>query len=368
MIRVLHVFSLTNRGGAETMIMNYYRNIDRSKIQFDFVNHTTKECAYDKEILSMGGRIFHIPQYKGYNHFQYRKAWKMLFKAHSEYKIIHIHYFSLAGAIVDIAKTCGVKVRITHVHSVGTYASRFNLRFIMVQLLKPWMLKYSTHFFACGEKAGESYFGKMRKCKVIPNAINTMYFLPNQEFYYNFRQKLNIPNNALVLGHVGRFVGVKNHLFLLEIFEKLRRKYPNSYLVMVGSGELFSEIKEKITSLGLSDWVRLVGIQSNVHEWLQVFDVFVMPSILEGFPVSVVEAQAAGLPCVVSDVIDKTVNITGNVAFVPLAAGVDIWIEAIVKSRKEDFENSFNKIKESEYDIKRATRQMIDFYEDAYNV
>lgn len=367
MIRVLHVFGKTDRGGAETMIMNYYKHIDRAKIQFDFVNHTIEECAYDKEIVSMGGRIFHIPQYKGYNHFQYRKAWKKLFKGHPEYKIIHIHYFSLAGAIVGIAKKCGVDIRITHVHSVGTNASRFNPKLIMSQLLKPCMLKYSTHFFACGEMAGKCYFGNSRKYEVIPIAINTIDFLPDKEIGCYLRRQLNIPADALVVGHVGRFVSVKNHLFLLDIFEALKRKHPDSYLVMIGTGPLMDEVKKKIASLGLSDWVRLTGIQSNVNEWLQVFNVFVMPSILEGFPVSVVEAQAAGLPCVVSDTIDCTVNISKNVFFVSLKAGTDKWSDTILKSSKKDYKNSFAEVEKSQYDIKYATSRLVNFYISNYH-
>lgn len=362
MIRVLHVFGLTDRGGAETMIMNYYRNIDRNEIQFDFVNHTTKECAYDQEIRSMGGRIFHIPKYKGYNHFQYQKAWKYLFKAHPEYKIIHIHYFSLAGAIVGVAKKCGVKVRITHVHSVGTNTSKVNPRHIMCQILKPFMLKNSTHFFACGELAGRDYFGNSKKYEIIPISINSTNFTPNPKVGCELRQQLDIPLDALVIGHVGRFIHVKNHLFLIDIFKALKRRHANSYLILIGSGALLEEVKKKTVLLGLSDSVRFIGIQSNINEWLQTFDVFVMPSILEGFPVSVIEAQAAGLPCVISDTIDHTVNITKNISFVNLNATPEYWANVIITSLKECNKEAFIEISKSKYDVKQSTSLLTEFY------
>ncbi|WP_287621073.1 glycosyltransferase family 1 protein [Parabacteroides sp.] len=368
MIRILHIFGLTDRGGAETMIMNYYRNIDRNEIQFDFVNHTTKECAYDPEIRSLGGRIFHIPRYKGYNHFQYQKAWKKLFKTHPEYKIIHIHYFSLAGAIVGVAKKCGVTVRITHVHSVGTNAFKFDLRLIRKLLLKPIMFKYSTHFFACGKNAGDVYFGKSCKYKIIPIAINTIDFSPNRETRLLLRKKLNIPNNALVIGHVGRFTRVKNHSFLLEIFDRLNQLHHNCYLVLIGNGSLFNMIERKISLLNLSHRVRLLGLQSNINEWIQTFDAFVMPSFFEGFPVSVIEAQAAGLPCIISDVIDPTVNITGNVSFISLNKGVSDWSEAILKSTKEACKNNFDIIRKTEYDIKHAVIQLTTFYKKEHDI
>ena len=255
MIHILHVFGKTGRGGAESMIMNYYRCINKTQIQFDFVKHTEKECDFDEEIRSLGGRIYSVPRFTGVNYFNYHNSWNNLLRNHPEYKIIHVHHFKIAGIVNRIAKEIGVPVRIVHAHATKIEGGVFS-RIIYKYLMKPLSLKYSNHYWACGQVAGEHMFGN-RNFYILRNAI------PVKQFYYdenkreNTRKILNIDENAYVIGHVGRFSQPKNHFRIIEIFLEMSKCVKNTMLLLVGDGELKQNVKEKVCSLGLSDRVIL---------------------------------------------------------------------------------------------------------------
>lgn len=360
MIRVLQVVNAADRGGSETLVMNIYRNIDRSMIQFDFTNHNGHPAAYDEEITSLGGKILYLPKFKGYNYFTYIRAWRLLFKNHPEYRIVHIHNYNIAGIVAKVARQKGITVRITHAHS--TRLNMVGLKKLVFKMFHRSIMLNSTHFFSCGRKAAQFLFGSNHDYKIIPNAIDTQLFKFDNQKRNDIRASLGIDENCMLYGHVGSFRKPKNHLFLVEIFSSVVKNNPNSRLVLVGSGELMPVIKDKVKQLGLSDNIFFVGQQSKVNEWLSAFDAFLMPSLWEGFPVSVVEAQCAGLPCAISDVVDQDADITGFVKFVPLNYAPADWAIQIEKLSRPNRFKMGEQIEKSDFNIKTLTMKLTNFY------
>lgn len=360
MIRVLQVVNAADRGGAETMAMNIYRNIDRNKIQFDFTNHSGRDAAYESEIKSLGGRILYLPKFKGYNYFQYVGAWKRLFREHPEYEIIHIHNYNIAGIVAKVARRMGVKVVITHAHS-----SQLNMpiiRKIAFYSLHHSLMKYTTHFFSCGRKAASFLFGKKIRYTLIPNAIDTDSFKYNIEARNKIRNRFDINEDITVYGHVGSFRTPKNHDFLIDIFVEIVKRQPNSILILVGSGELQPAIRSKVERLQLSDKIIFAGQQSNVDEWLSAFDIFLMPSLWEGFPVSVIEAQCAGLPCAISDCIDHDTDLTGQVKYISLDSSPMRWADRILSISKTNRVEMGSIVEESPFNIRDMVSNISNFY------
>lgn len=359
MIRVLQVINAPDRGGTETMIMNIYRRIDRTQIQFDFTNHKIQPGDYEAEILQMGGLIHYLPKLHINNFFKYISEWKKLLSQHSEYEIIHIHNYNLSGIVAKIARQLGRKVIITHSHS-----TKLGMPFIKrlgFKLLYNSMLRNSTHYFACGTNAGKFLFGN-KQFTVVPNAIDTDVFKYSPEIRQQIRDSYGIPTDCKVYGHVGSFRVPKNHTFLIDIFAAIHKIEPDAKLIMVGSGDLLSEIKSKVELLGLTDHVIFAGQQQNVSNWLNAFDVFLMPSLWEGLPVSVVEAQCSGLNCVISDVIDQDVNITDTVTFVSLDDPAEVWAQIITSVPDLNREAMGEIIKNSIYNIDSSTLRISEFY------
>lgn len=359
MIRVLQVVNAPDRGGSETMVMNLYRQIDRDEIQFDFTNHKGKPGAYDNEIKALGGKILYLPKFKGYNYFQYVTAWKRLFSEHPEYRIVHIHNYNIAGLVAKVAAKAGVETIITHSHS--TRLNMSGIKRTVFRLLYNSMIRHSTHRFACGTEAGKFLF-KDKSFTVMPNALDTAAFRFNQAWRSEFRAKLGIGNDVKLLGHVGSFRKPKNHSFLIDIFNEYHKIDSTAILALVGSGEMLDEIKAKVKMLELSEHVKFLGQQSNVNQWLSAFDVFLLPSLWEGLPVSVVEAQCAGLPCVISDVIDRDVDLTGQVKFVPLNKSVVVWADSITSISQVNRDQMGAVIADSPYNIEKATALLSEFY------
>ena len=294
MIRILHVLGGLERGGAETLVMNWLRAINREDVSFDFVIHTTAHGAYYDEIRALGGTVYHCPRYTGKNHFAYKKWWKTFLREHPEYKIIHGHVRSTASLYLGIAKKLGRKT-VVHSHSTsnGTGVSA-----LVKQLLQYPLRKRVDYLMACSNEAGKWLYGA-RACEkdkylFIPNAIDVSRYAFCEETRREYRQRLGL-EGCFVLGHVGRFHEAKNHMFLLELFRALRDQREDARLLLVGDGDLRGQIEARIRELKLTDSVILTGSQSNVADYLWAMDVFVFPSRWEGLPVTVVEAQAAGL-------------------------------------------------------------------------
>lgn len=367
-IRVLHVLGSLDCGGAETMVMNIYRSIDRSSIQFDFITHTFAKGFYEDEIIKLGGKIYRVPRYTGKNHFKYKKIWNEFFLNHQEHSIVHSHVRSTAAIYLKIAKKYD-KVTIAHSHST---ASRGNAIESVIKYFMQLPIRYtSDYLFACSEESGKWLFGekatKKNNYKIIKNAIDVNKYTFNEKIRNKIRKDLEI-ENKFVVGHVGSFSQPKNHYFLLEIFNEINKQNNNSTLLLVGNGELRKSIENQILMLGLKNRVILTGAVNNVNELLQAMDVFVFPSLYEGLPVSVIEAQAADLPCIISDTITTEVCVTPLVKQMSLGLPAEVWASEILKQQYTVRENMYSCLVKAGYDIDTLAKKMTEFYEGAIKI
>lgn len=332
-IRIVHNIASLHLDGSQAFVMNMYRNIDRSKVQFDFVvTPETKEGFYD-EITNLGGKIFSCPRYKGTNHIQYNKWWDDFFNEHPEYKVIHGHVRSTASIYLKIAKRHGL-VTIAHSHSTS---NGNGISAIVKRIMQLPIRKQADYLFACSDKAGKWLYGEkaitQQNYYMIPNGVDLKRFEFDVNKRNQMRMTLGIKKDMMILGHIGRLSTPKNHKFLLNVFNKYHKINSNSKLLLVGDGELFDCIKEHIDKLNISDAVIMTGSKQNTEDYYQVMDIFVFPSLWEGLPVSVVEAQANGLQCLISDVITHDVDLTDLIQYLPLDE--ELWLGAIVEAHKK---------------------------------
>lgn len=315
-IRVLHAVVNMNRGGAETLLMNLFRNIDRTKVQFDFL--TSKPGVFDEEIEALGGKIHRIPYISEVGQLGYRKALRLFFEAHSDYQAVHSHMDKMSGFVLSAARKAGVPVRIAHSHntrSEGGMAARLFKWYAGTKIASA-----ATDLIACSKAAAQWMFrGRSKQAHILQNGIETERFSFDQVKRDHVRRELGISADAFVVGHVGRFLKQKNHVYLIELFADLCRTQQNAVLLLAGDGPLRGEIETRVRQLQLSSRVRFLGVRSDVDALLQGFDVFVFPSLHEGLPVTLIEAQGAGLPCIISSEITTEVDLgLGLVKFFPL--------------------------------------------------
>ncbi len=324
-LRVLHAVVNMNRGGAETMIMNLYRNIDRTKIQFDFL--TSKAGVFDEEIRQMGGRIHRIPYVTEAGPVRYFFLLKTFFNE-NDYIIVHAHMDKMSGQILAAAKQAGVPVRIAHSHNTSSEGS------VLVKLYKQFAGSLigpsATHLFACSEEAGKWLFGKKHvETVLMKNGIEAQKFFYSDIVRSRLRERLGFEEDDIILGHIGRFQKQKNHSFLIETFNELLQQQKQVYLLLIGDGEYKDRIHEQVRSKGIEQHVHFLGIREDIHELLQVIDLFVFPSLHEGLPLTLIEAQSAGVPCLVSDQITKEVDLKLNlVTFLPIHDH-ELWVREI---------------------------------------
>lgn len=364
-IRVLNLFTIMNRGGAETMVMNYYRNLDRSKVQFDFMVHREERGAYDDEIEALGGRIYRMCSIYPQNFKIYKKKLKVFFDEHKEYKIIHGHMSELGAFAYQAAKDAGVPVRICHAHNAP---HGFDIKTLFREYFKFKSNKHLTHRFICGQASGEWLFGKKYKDKFIlmNNAVDCESFICNNQISTNMRKKLEI-EDKLVIGHIGRFNVQKNHSFIIDVFSEIYKKDSNMVLLLTGTGELEEEIKEKVRKLGLVNVVKFLGVRSDIPEIMQAIDIFLFPSLFEGLPVTLVEAQAAGVKCFISDCIPKQVILTDLVEVISLKRGKKYWAEQIFKAKNNiNKKNMYSVMRKVNFDIKDNAKWLSNFYQEEY--
>ena len=358
MIKVLMIVHEMNRGGIENFIMNLYRNIDRNKIHFDFVEHTNKKCAFDDEIESLGGKIYHCPDYRVINHFEYSKWWNSFFKGHNEYKVIHSHLDSSANIHLRIAKKYGL-ITIAHSHSSS---EGFGFRAIVKSFLKIGFNNCCDYKFACSKEAGEWLFGKKVCYKVLNNGIESEKYIFNENQRNLLRNHLNIKNDEFVLGHIGRLDKNKNVTFILDILKELNDLGIKSKFVSAGQGSEYDCLVSKSKALNIENDVFFLGLRDDINVVVQLFDVFVFPSVYEGLGIATIEAQASGLKCLLSDTIPKEVDITGNVEFMSLGNPPREWAEKIKTMLPYKRENTKQKIIKSGYDIKTTVDYLTKFY------
>lgn len=359
-IRILQCFTILNRGGAETMIMNYYRNIDREKVQFDFLVHRDEIGAYEEEIKELGGRIYRLPAIHPLNYFKYRKEVSKFLLDHPEYKIIHGHFSELGCWLYKQARKRAVPNIIVHAHN---YPTTLDLKSIFRWYWKHHMRRYVTHYFSCSRVAANWLFGKQTKREVIEmcNAIDLDKFTYNEELALSVKNRLEL-SESFVIGHVGRFNVQKNHSFLIDIFNEIKKQKENSILVLVGVGELEGTIKEKVAMLGLDKSVLFLGSRDDVCELMHAFDLFLFPSLFEGLPVVMVEAQANGLSCVTSTSVTNQIDLTGNVNFISLDKSAEEWATKILNGGLSRQDN-ISCLRERGYDVKKSAKWLERYYQ-----
>lgn len=311
--------------GVESVIMNYYRHLDHSKVQFDFIcDEDSTRIPYD-EIKNLGGRVFLVPKYQ--NLPKYLKALEKLFKE-NQYRIVHANLSTLSVFPLYVAKKVGVPIRIAHSHSTSN--PKEWKRNLIKNILRPFSKRYATDYFACSEVAGRYLFGNKAfdrgEVKIIHNAIYIDKFKFDEVARKKLRKEFGIKDSTIVIGHVGRFVQQKNHTFLIDVFKEYHKKNPDSKLLLVGSGPLEDEIKKKVEKLELKDSVLFLGQRDDINKLYSVMDVFCLPSLYEGLPVVGVEAQAAGLPCVFSDKITEDIVLCDNAQILSIKNNKNHWL------------------------------------------
>lgn len=371
-VHVLVLDTVMDRGGAETMTMNYMRHMDRSKVQYDFLVNRDYKAAYEDEIARLGGKVYRMCPLYPQDFVKYKRQFRGFLMAHPQYRIIHSNLEERSYFALRIAKEMGVPVRIAHAHNrpVG-----FDLKSIVREYFRFRLPPYATHYFACGQEAGDWLFGEKNRARVIQerNAVDTAQYRYDAATAKAVRAEYHVPDGCFVLGHVGRFFPQKNHMQLVDIFNAVHDARPNSRLWMVGGGELDdalkNQVKAKVHELGLDDAVTFTGVRTDVNRLMRGMDAFVLPSLFEGFPMTMIEAQSAGLPCTISDRVPPQCDVTGRVQVVPLESSPEEWAKRILA--QYDGDKGFDRaqgaalVTDAGYDIVKNAAWLQNFYLDA---
>lgn len=358
-IRIAQIIGKWLGGGVESVVMNYYRHIDRTKIQFDFIcDEDSTNIPYD-EIEQLGGRVILVPPYQKV--FEYQKDLIKIFKDNN-YKIVHSHLNTLSVFPLRAAKKVGVPVRIAHSHS--TTNKKEWKKNLVKQILRPFSKVYATDYMCCSELAGRWLFGNKEYDKgnvyLLNNAIDLDKFKYDEKIRKEKRKELNIKDDTLVIGHVGRFVEQKNHRFLIDIFNEVHKENNNSLLLLVGQGPLENEIRDVAKEYKISESVVFLGQRNDVNDLYNAMDIFAFPSLYEGLGMVLIEAQCSGIKCIASSVVPREVCITENIKF--LDFDNKKWIHYLKElnneySREAKFNESINK-----YDIKKESLKLNQMY------
>lgn len=361
-IRVAQIVGKWIGGGVESVVMNYYRHIDRTKIQFDFICDEDSTNIPYEEIEKLGGKVILIPPYQKV--FKYHKVLKKILKD-ADYKIVHSHINTLSVFSLFAAKCARIPVRIAHSHS--TTNKKEKKKNALKQLLRTFSKLFATDYMCCSELAGRWLFGNKEYDKgnvyLLNNAIDIDKFKYNEEVRKRIREELNIQDNTLVIGNVGRFVEQKNHRFLIEIFNEIHKQNDNSILLLAGQGPLMGEIKIKVKNLGLEKCVKFLGQRKDINELYQAFDVFCLPSLYEGLPVVGVEAQATGLLCVFSKDMTKETKILESTQFLSLNQKASEWAKIILdKSELNCKKDTSKEMSENGFDINIEANKLEKIY------
>lgn len=361
-IRVAEIVGSWLGGGVEAVVMNYYRHIDRNKIQFDFICDDTSTNIPYEEIESLGGKVILVPSYSKV--FKYHKKLKKVLKD-GNYKIVHSHINTLSVFSLFAAKCAGVPVRIAHSHS--TTNKKEKKKNLLKQVFRPFSKVFATNYMCCSELAGRWLFGNKEYDKgnvyLLNNAIDLDKFKCDEVLRKKKRKELGIKDSTLVIGHIGRFVAQKNHTFLIDIFNELHKKNNDSILLLAGQGPLIDTIKDKVKELGLSDSVKFLGQRNDVNELYQAFDVFLLPSLYEGLPVVGVEAQASGLLCYLSNDMTKETKVLDITKFMSLNDTASTWASNILNDVKNYKRIDTSKeMTKKNFNINKESKRLEEYY------
>ncbi len=363
MLRVLHSVSNMARAGIETMLMNYYRQIDRSVVQFDFLANKPEPGEYDEEIREMGGRVFVSPGLNPLHFPQYRRFVAEILASDPDIAIVHAHNEAMGYYALKSAKDAGIRTRIAHAHNTQIIRDyKYPLKLVCKQLLPG----AATDYWSCGRDAGIYYYGEKRWNEsgfILPNAIDVEKFAFRQEERDALRRKYGV-TDRLVIGHVGRFNVQKNHSRLLDIFAEVLKAAPEATLALIGTGELEEAVEEKARTLGLRDRVLFLGQMADVSGWYQAMDCFVLPSLFEGLPVVGIEAQAAGLPCVFSERVTDEILLSPGARRLSLESGDAEWAGEILAAARTatDRESGADAVRQAGYDIRAEAGKLQEIY------
>ncbi len=360
---VAHIVGKWVGGGVEAVIMNYYKNIDKEKIQFHFLcDNDSTDIPYE-EIESLGGKVILIPPYQKVK--EYGKELLKVFKE-GNYKIVHSHINTLSIFPLRIAKKAGIKIRIAHSHST-TNKKEFKKN-LLKQVFKPFSKTYATDYVCCSELAGRWLFGNKeydnKNVYLLNNAIDLDKFKYDKNIRKNKLKELGIKRNQIVIGHIGRFVEQKNHAFLIDIFSEINKINKDTVLLLAGQGPLQEKMEEKVKTLGLDKAVKFLGQRSDASSLYQAMDVFLLPSLYEGLPVVGVEAQAAGLLCLFSDDMTKETKVLKTTKFLSLENDSKKWAKTILSNYKK-FERKDTSLEmtKKRFNIKNESSKLIEKYE-----
>lgn len=361
-IRILHVLGGVSLGGAESRIMDLYRCIDREKIQFDFLVHTNEQGYYEEEIKKLGGRLYRVPRFRLYNIFAYRKALRDFFAKHHDFRAVHGHMTSTAAIYLPIAKKYGIPMTIAHARSAGVDKGPKGL---LTRLMRKPLPHKCDKMFACSRLAGESVFGKKNvsagTVEIVPNAIDVRPFCYREEMRKEMRRALSL-EDKFVISHVGRFHYAKNHEYLLDVFAEIVKREENAALLLLGEGGRMAEMKQKAAALGITDKTIFCGNQKETWKYYQAMDFFVFPSRFEGLPGTVIEAQSAGLRCLISDAIAEETVITELAVCKSIAESPAEWAEYILANREYERTDRYEQIVAAGFDVRTQAK----WYEQLY--
>ncbi len=347
-------------GGIEARLLDWYKAIDRDKIQFDVLKITKEEdTELIQEFKELGGNVYTISKFSPRTFIQHIKDIKEFFHEHNDYSIVHSH--ALSPFVLREARKNRIKIRILHARTTN-----FNPGVKMLgvrKFLKKISPHFATHFFACSKEAGLWAFGRNKDgIKIINNGIQLEKYIFNEVIREKIREEFNI-NNKFVIGNVGRFSSQKNMEFLIEIFAEVKKRETSALLFLIGDGPEKQKLLNRIKEFHIESDVIFAGQRKNVYDFLQSFDVFVMPSHFEGFGTTALEAQAAGLITFVSDTLPDSIKITSLIKFLPLKKGAKYWAENILKNRKEyNRENMFYPITKAGFNNNQTSKWLESFY------
>lgn len=355
-IRVAQIIGKMIGGGVEAVVMNYYRHIDRDKVQFDFIVDEDSTYVPEEEITSLGGRVFYISPYQ--HPVRYRRELIRLIRE-QRWPIVHSHINTLSVFPLSAAKKAGVPVRIAHSHSTmgkGEFAKN-----MMKRVLRPFANVYPTVRFACSHYAGEWLFGKNADFTVIPNGIELDKFRFDPVIRQETRKELGIEGDVFLIGHVGRFMPQKNQAFLVDVLANVLPSKPNTMIAFVGDGPDKSAVQQHAEKLGIADHILFLGQRSDANRLYQAFDVFCLPSLYEGLGMVAVEAQVSNLPCLLSDTVPLEADVTAKSFFLPIT-NVDSWSKKLLTL---SFSNRSGQVSDNaeQYDIQRCAVWLLQKYE-----
>lgn len=364
--RVLHIVSAMNRGGAETLLMNVYRNIDRNKVQFDFVSHRQEICDYDEEIESLGGKIYHLESLGRSGPFKYVTAIRKILEQ-EKYIAVHSHTDFQCGFPALAAKLEGVKKIACHAHTNKMLRNGGITNKAILPILRALIKYSSTDYCACSSEAAQFLFGKnaMDKVKILKNGINIEDFI-FCDGDFGLREELSLSNDTKILGHVGNLSRVKNHQFILKTLKNLIDEGISAVAVFAGDGPLRQELEEQAKQLGIPDFVYFLGVRNDIPNLMKAFDVFVFPSLYEGFGIVAIEVQCAGTPCVASDTIPRSTDLgLGLMSYISLNDGPKKWANEIKKAlmKKEPNQQTIrNRFQETGFNINTSVSDWLKLY------